>query len=68
VVDLPDLIRCRGETCPIVGGMPLAVRWKGGEIELIVGSSFLDDRGRLTVRCPLCNERNRIYGKRLRAA
>lgn len=59
MVDLPDLIRCRGETCPIVGGMPLAVRWKGGEIDPIVKQWYLDERGRPKIRCPVCGHWNR---------
>jgi hypothetical protein len=64
VVDLPDLIRCRGEDCPIVGGMPLAVRWKGGGMKLLVPGWYQDDRGRLTVDCPVCGHRNREPEKR----
>jgi hypothetical protein len=64
VVDLPDLIRCRGPQCPVVGGMPLAVRYKGGGLRTIVGNWHQDDRGRLLVDCPVCGHRNREPEKR----
>lgn len=51
-----ELIRCRREGCRQV----IAERWQDGSIKPVVIDWYQDPRGRLTVSCPACDERNRL--------
>lgn len=49
-------IRCKRDGCLQV----IAQRWCNGRIKPVTTDVYADERGRLTITCPVCGERNRL--------